>query len=212
MRSISITISLVVALAMALPALADNLNPPPWAGGPRTTMQQWEFDTPADPAAPDIDLNPYGNPYADPNPGSGQHWEPTYGGRTGVWPLSGNILAWLPNYPVIDDYKDIWIQLTWAKQVFTTTPVVSAPGFPTAVVTNLGTQVIGNTGLPAPLDKWYHTTFNIRLPYNPTEEWVRVDGTLMVDELVIHTICVPEPMSIGLLAIGGMALLRRRNR
>jgi len=32
----------------------------------------------------------------------------------------------------------------------------------------------------------------------------------MVDQVVIDTICAPEPASLGLLLIGGAALLRRR--
>ena len=45
---------------------------------------------------------------------------------------------------------------------------------------------------------------------NPAFEIVRIDGAVMVDEIVIDTICIPEPASLALLGLGGLALMRRR--
>ena len=59
---------------------------------------------------------------------------------------------------------------------------------------------------------WVHSTYLIHLEPNPAWEIVKIDGTLVVDEIVIDTICFPEPAAMGVLAVGGLALLRRRKQ
>jgi len=39
-------IVLVLALAIAAPALADDLIPAPWRGEPGTTYSEWTYDDP----------------------------------------------------------------------------------------------------------------------------------------------------------------------
>jgi len=55
-------------------------------------------------------------PIAHPQAGVGQEWLPVWGGREGVWPLSGTIEVPINNYPPPNPWKDIWVQVTWAKQ------------------------------------------------------------------------------------------------
>jgi hypothetical protein len=70
---------------------------------------------------------------------------------------------------------------------------------------------IGPTGEPAPAGaNWWHSTYNLRIYPNPDFEILRIDGTVMVDQIVIDTICIPEPAALILLAFGGLLLLRRR--
>lgn len=199
--------------------LADNLNPPPWAGQPGTTMQQWEFLTPGLPVpgfpgageylVPDIDQNIYGDATLVAYPGPLQSWQALWGGRDGVWPLSGTIEIWVPNVPQPNEYKDIWVQITWAKQVSGSTPSVLEMGDYGLQGDETYATLVDET----PLDStWFHSTYLIHLPYNPPSEWIKISGTLMVDEIVVHTICAPEPATLGLLVLGGLAALRRRSR
>lgn len=207
MRSLLITLTVLSVFAVA--AQADDLNPPPWRGQPRTTFQEWQFLTPDDTPAPEFVNNPYGMPTAQVWPGTGQAYWPVWGGRTGVWPLSGAMELYVPNIPG-GEYKDIWVQLTWAKQAFASVPVLSTT--PGGTVELLSQIDIGPTNEPPPAGaNWWHTTYNIRIYPNPAFETIRIDGTVMIDQVVIDTICIPEPASLGLLMIGGLLLVRRRH-
>jgi hypothetical protein len=135
-------------------------------------------------------------------PGALQEWQATWDGATGVWPLSGTMYVDIPNNPVANPYKDIWVQLTWEPQAIGNVPTVWETD--SSTYGSLVNQQALSGG-------WIHSTYLIHLVPNPDSELVRIDGGIMVDQLVIDTICVPEPGSLALLALGGVAwLLRRR--
>jgi hypothetical protein len=207
---LTLTLKTVAAVAVLLagssPAFADDLNPPPWArGGPGTTFQQWEFSGPSPTPPPDVVNNPYGMPSLHAYPGTNQFWVDLWGGHQGMWPLSGTVEVDIPNRPQPFPYKDIWVQLTWAKQVPSSTPVVW--DFLHGVYGSLVNEIVLG---PAPTGFWYHSTFLIHLEPNPASEIVKIDGTVVLDELVIDTICAPEPATIALLGFAALAILRRR--
>ncbi|MBI4580192.1 MAG: PEP-CTERM sorting domain-containing protein [Planctomycetes bacterium] len=200
--------SLIIVVFVG-PAMADDLYPPSWRGQNGTTMQVWEFSDPNPTPPPDPMVNPYGTPQAQVWTGIGHGWMDEWGNSQGMWPLSGTIEIWIPNRPQPLPFKDIWVQLTWTKQVSSSRPKVWE--FASGVIgTEVQRTVLGPTGLPAPYDTWYHSVFLIHLEPNPYWEIVKVDGTLVVDEIVVDTICYPEPATAGLLLLGGLALLRRR--
>ena len=213
MKRLALALALISIFAFAASALADDLNPPPWRGQPGTTFAEWDFQTDQSPIAPVQWYNPFGMPLAYPAAGVGQSWQNEFGGRQGVWPLSGTIEIPIQNYPPPNPYKDIRVQVTWAKQTMDSQLYVSE------LLTGVGGQllqqlVLGPTGVPIGDGLWYHSTYNIRLYPNPANEVVKISGTVMVDQLVIDTICVPEPSSLaalsGLLGIAGLAWRRRR--
>lgn len=207
MKRLALSSILCLSLFVQI-AQADDLNPPPWRGQPRTTFQEWTFATPNPMPLPDLVNNPYGQPGAQVWPGTGQQYWPIWGGRGGVWPLSGAMEFYIPN-AVGGEYKDIWIQLTWAKQAFMSSPIIST--IPGGTIQLLSQIDIGPTGEPAPAGaNWWHSTYNIRIYPNPEFETIRIDGTIMVDQIVIDTICVPEPATMTLLALGGLVFLRRK--
>ena len=88
MRSI-IALSISIVVFVTVPALGDVLFPPPWRGQEGTTSTAWEFGTSDPQPLPDLEDNPYGDASAVMYPGVGQAWWDVWGGRQGVWPLSG---------------------------------------------------------------------------------------------------------------------------
>ena len=216
LKSVRIAVLVLLLLSAAAAALADDLYPPVWRGQPNTTTQEWKFATSSPVTTPEPGfVNPYGVPHAHAYPGTGQNWVDLWGGRQGMWPLSGTIEVEIPNRPLPNPQKLIWVQLTWAKQVDSSAPVVWElnSGIQGTRVKN--DLVLGPTGYPYPNDLWYHSVFQIVLPFNPTWEMVKIDGTLVVDQLVIDTWCIPEPSSLlalgtGLFGLAGLAVRRRK--
>ena len=192
----------VLLLMGASSALADNILPPPWAGESRTTVQGWEFSDDNLNPLPDFGVNPFGLQPATVNPG--YPWLPESNGRQGVWPLSGSITFPIYNFPEPYPEKRIWIQVTWQPQDVGNELHVGASA---AGATELGCALIDDVLLA---DGWRHTTTEIILEPNPQMEDVEVWGWVNVDEVVIHTRCIPEPATLGLIALGGLMMLRRR--
>jgi hypothetical protein len=184
------------------PALGDDLNPPAWRGQPGTTFGKWEFSTSdANPLPEPGYIYPWGLPGTTVTPGLFQSWMPEWGGRQGVWPLSGEIVTTIPNRPEPLPYKDIWVQLTWAQQAPNVFPTVSETRF------GVASTIVQEIPLP---DGWFHTTYQIHLEPNPDWERLLITGAVNVDEMAIDTICAPEPSTLCLLAMGTLAILHRR--
>ena len=63
-------------------------------------------------------------------------------------------------------------------------------------------------------DGWMHTTYYFEVEPNPDLEFIGLFFTdlIAVDQVVIDTICIPEPITISLLGLGGLVLIRRRKR
>jgi hypothetical protein len=203
--------AITVLCLVSLPALADDILTPPWdRGADGTTFARWEFSTPDPNPIPDEEINPYGPAEASVWTGVGQGWFDMWGGRQGVWPLSGAAEIMIPNRPEPYPWKDIWVQITWAAQVPGAVPL---PGELVwgGIAELVQEQPLEPTmELPPVGETWMHSTYLIHLEPNPDHEIIRIDGSIMIDELVIDTICIPEPMTLGMLALGALALRRRR--
>lgn len=205
------TAAIVGVLILGSCAFALDLNPPPWRGNEGSTYQSWEFSTGANPLAPDGSVNnPYGVPSAS-VAGSFPftEWLPENAGYQGVWRFEDYILVDLPNNPVPNDYKDIWIQVTFYADEAANPEIVS---WPLASGEMQTIQKIELPLQPGAQTTYWHATYLLHLEPNPPSEQIWImprDCTLFVDELVIDTLCAPEPGSVLLLALAGV-LIRRR--
>lgn len=198
---VAATVALIGILA-PISAQADDLFPPPWRGLDGTTWAEWTFSTPDPAPLPDQGFNPYGLTDLVVYPGVGQNWWSELDGRLGVWPLSGEIWTTIPNRPLPLPWKDIWIQLTWEPQ---------APGNTPFVLTTAPEQIFATLVQETPLGgAWMHSIYSIHIEPNPNIETVVITGGINVDQLVIDTICIPEPAGLSMAVLGGLVLLRRR--
>lgn len=189
-------------------AFADDLFPPPWRGEGGSTFQEWDFSTDNITPLPDLGTlyNPYGAPLLRVNPMG--DWIDVIGERQGVWPLSGAIDVYIPNWPEPRPEKEIWIQLTWkatdVDPLLPNEPVVGVAPFMSMEIFHMEGRDLG--------DGWLRTPFKINIWPNPIEEWITIRGDIMVDQLVIDTHCIPEPATLALLGIGALITLTRRRR
>ena len=195
----------VIVLVLCSGVLADDLDlrPPDWRGHNDSTFELWNFSTSDLMPPPDVVNNRFGLPILRVNPFDGQ-WMPD----PGAWPLSGEIDVYIPNYPEIRPYKEIWIQLTWMpvdpnpNPFLPNAPVIGVTPFDTMQMTRGDDIDLGNG--------WTNSLFMVTLWPNPIEEWITIKGNIMVDQLVIDTICVPEPATVIILGIGGVLALKRK--
>lgn len=199
-------IALLVA-ALAGPAAAQNA--PPWDPTlDNQTTQIWE--TLGTPPANGQDVEPttYLNEFGTPLLTLEGSWNSTevagpFGTPVTTWhagPGGGTMVLTIPNFPEPNLIKRIFWQIT-ADQPFdnpTTNPegVSQAPPY----------TPIGFEG------DWFLYNGLNEIPGNPpSEELIFVfPESTNITEVSVDTICIPEPASLGVLGVAGLALLRRR--
>jgi hypothetical protein len=185
-----------------------------------TTSQIWYFNTEEVMPVPDVVANAYGDPQLKVDKGSGAGWQSAADGRTGIWSLSGEIDVIIPNFPVLNPYKKITINVTWAPggvdPFMPDQPLVGVVGLDVPAdavpVDEPVMEIVSITNDPLAGTPWVLSIYEIIIRPNPPKEWIAIKGDILVDELGIRTECVPEPATIGLLGLGGLALLRLRGK
>lgn len=185
------------------------LGVPVWRTSPPgmgpTTFQHWTFDTNDSVAViPEVYTNAHGTPTADITATGDIHdpagWYDEYLGEFGVWHADTTTATlYIPNNPVTNDYKEIWVEVGF-RGILTDYSILD----PTAGITFLGQNIEGIG--------WKTLTIGWRIEPNPDEETIYLefhDSGADIDYIIVDTICIPEPMTLSLLGLGGLFVMRK---
>lgn len=226
--------TVVVWLSVVPVASGEDVLPPAWRGQPRSTVQAWDFltegETPVgspetfEYLTPDAGnptaYNSYGTPATGPRlavttgvTGLGNYQSPSGPGPGGAWWDFDHMNLEAPNAGIAapGTWKDLRIQITYRDVLQTgMTPRLDIlAGVPITAPTFHQSFTQGD---------WIVFVQDWHIEPNPVHESIEIEnllagtpGAFAVSEVVVDTICVPEPASLGLLAVGGLALIRRRH-
>ena len=204
-------IAAAILLSSSFSAFADDLTPPDWRGVPGTTLQIWEFNDDDNPALPEVDLNPYGDPTAFiEGDFPYTRWLAVDQGHEGVWLTEEFVLLDIQNTEITnpESFKNIWLQMTFYTDQQTVPLIVTTPGANPFTLEPIFVQQVD--------DYYSYAIWDILIEPNPTSELIYImprDCTLFVDQIVVDTRCIiPEPATVLLISLGGLALVVRRKR
>jgi len=214
-----VVLASLLLFLLALPAAADDLYPPPWRDMANTTWQSWTFDNAVTGqfVAPESSHNPYGAPTINDSYPNSREWLATHEGRQGVYDFFWYFFIDLPNVPLPNEYKEIYVQWTYyvdnEDPYYFGGPPRLEVALPSTPYTN---QVTRETQLQLESTDngtWWYERWQIFIWPNPEFESLYVRALndydeLFFDQIIIDTRCIPEPASV-LLALTAL-LLRRR--
>ncbi len=212
-RSKLLQVVIVGMLFVASQALAIPVGP---IG---VTNQTWDFTTNANPAIPEFSESsfpretPVGTIRGSLTGPPPVHVDELFG-RTGVWTAEGliDITLEVPNQEIRNPYKVILLEIGFRGDselpAFSVAPTyLTSPGGP-VVVRKISQDVVVDdaTGWSTLFAEWY-------IEPNPDSESICYSfsgDVAALDYVNVYTECVPEPMTIALLGLGGLMLRRRR--
>ena len=200
---------------LAVFANLDDLNPPGWrtepAGMTPTTVQGWGLSNNANPAEADVAINDFGNPTLEfiinsPTGGYLQTYDAGSGEHNGVWMLTAldyidiNIPNTGNNIP--GTWKEIWLQVIYSDPGGTGAqiPINTIPNY-----SSLVRQPLQDFG-----DGFLLDTYHITIEPNPSSEEIiafSIQCQIYIDEIIVDTICVPEPATFAVLGLGFATLI-----
>jgi len=227
MKMIAVTVAVAAVLGLARLAYGDDVFPPTWRGGYRTVFAEWDSFIQDGTTIPPDSWSASPGGVSAPNAwlsGDAEYYE-AYLGHSGVlslhgapsWP-QGSIETLFENHDLGGTSVDVRIQVTYLPPVygeFYFSFNVQGPDWAHAYGTSPGPSPIATTmpdsnGWVTSVYEFHDISEGHGLPLSETIALRQYSGTGFVDQLVIDTRVVPEPGTCSLLALGGLALLRRR--
>jgi hypothetical protein len=209
-------------------AIVDNFSTlGRWARNSEgSTYAAWDFLSKTTPVMPDDYYNPYFTLGEDEevvdylcatiNPApADRKWKSTLDGAAGVWALSGNIYAYIPNSPNtgVNTSKKVLTQLVWKPEVGyegVTPGIDMQDNFcKTADDVDADISLVSTYALS---NGWSYSAYLIEWPYNPTSETIHISSEIYVDSLIIDTYCIPEPATLGIISAGAVMLYLLRGK
>lgn len=195
----------------------EDMFPPSWRGESRTLFAVWD-NWQGDLLPDQWSSNPpqAKTPYAIAGPGTVVYQQAD--GRTNVVEMTQDFQLgfYLPNIPG-GTSKEIILQVTYYVDAGFNPQVLPQLEFASG---EWGGQI--EDYYPHG-EGWITDVIRLEIEPNPEEEWIylyaRDQATWQyawyptyIDQVVIDTMCIPEPATLGLLAAGAAALLRRRRK
>ena len=219
MKNTVITLIVIAIASSASAMITDNdLNPAPFRGEDGTTLQAWTFDTSENPALPidgSINVNGQASVALVGDFSTNTVWKDEDLGHQGVWVVDqkddSDMVIDVPNFINDNPVKDIWVQLVYDSSDDMPPNVYVLPEGDDTAPDNLkqvdGIDVIN-------LDSGYNiATLHLEISPNPDYELLVIRPRfcqVYIDEIIVETQCIPEPMTMALLALGGLMIRKRR--
>lgn len=203
----------LMMVAMAAAAYADDTKPPDWRGHMWTVEAHWEFDS-----ASAFTPKPY---KTIGGAGAKLHWKTAkmadpakqhFTWRRGIWWNLGekpaNMFFYLPNWVREQPWKNVRFQATYYYyDELPPAPVKVYKCYGFKEPKMLEGELVKDLSEPGQfVQDWAFKKIN---PY--WEEFIlEVKRGVGLGQVDIDTRCIPEPGTLSLVALGSLALLRRR--
>lgn len=203
--------------------LRAGLSMPEWIGGPGTVHAEWSrWDAAEGVFMPDTWSAAEVSALSLPDAPDALVYEDAWflnalDGRDGVMMLKGlgysNMDFFIPNYKD-GILKEIRFEITYQASGYS--PILGLEAY--VGQTPLTSGILGPyfAGRQAEEGSWMTEAYRFVIASCCDYEFVTLgfgcsgDTAIAVDRVVIDTVCIPEPATVGILALGGMVLIRRK--